>query len=357
MGDVLPLKPRRGSEADEAARRKRDRARPLITRWLKAIETVIREGRLSNLDGRLARTLTCVPSANDGVCWARQEWLAGALGRRMRTIRYSVGRLKAEGFLSAKQRGWNRSCLYTFMMNGRPLMPRSEGMSQTQPQEAAAATRGQQTPGKKLPPAPGKKLPPAPGKKLPPDPLESRDPLDHESPLPPSIASTADGRPSGEAARSGLPKEDGGGIALDGDVLSPDSITFRHFWEASGMVGLIGPALAAWEKLVQADRRAIAELILRDHTINTGGTWACTWLAVQAWKQPPLPMVDDRRDTERSAANDFLFGWKSSSSSGPPMLAPYSDEWQAERARRIARGKPTSLMDDWAKRGMGWPCV
>src|SRR5258708_34428498 len=109
MGDVLPLKPRRGSEADEAARRKRDRARPLITRWLKAIETVIREGRLSNLDGRLARTLTCVPSANDGVCWARQECLAGALGRRMRTIMHSVGRLQPEGVRAANHLGCNES--------------------------------------------------------------------------------------------------------------------------------------------------------------------------------------------------------------------------------------------------------
>ncbi len=429
MRDVLPLKPRRGSEADEAARRKRDRARPFLTSWLKTIETVIRDRRLSGVDGRLARVLTGVPSANDGFCWARQDWLAGRLGRSDRTIRYSIARLEAAGFLSAKQRGWNRSCLYTFMMNGKPLIPGPEGVPQTHPQEAA--TRRRQAPGKKLPPVTSKKLPLVTGKKLPPDPLES-DPLeqDHSPLLPPTPAAgdcssgeTASGlaiegsqesNPEREAVRAWFDAEHYPGYA---DQLveelhqrypqfSRDEIwrktlpplmervpgpipTFESVWDCcTEPRGQMGPARAAWMKLTDDEQEQIGLLVFGQHIVDTRGVWLCTWLKARGWQAPPAKPLIPNEGNQAEARPETLVGevlgpdinrgWEQPLSpsathvgiprtsadfswdrrrwaTSPPMLAPYSEEWKAERARRVARREPVSLMDDWARRGLGWP--
>ena len=120
MGDVVPLKPQSGRYADQ---RKRNAARPRLRRWFARIEMEITVGRLLDIDGRLAQSLTNYPSANEGICWPGQARLAGVLGRSDRTVRRSLDRLERAGFLHAKQRGWNRSSCYTFMIDGHPLIP------------------------------------------------------------------------------------------------------------------------------------------------------------------------------------------------------------------------------------------
>jgi hypothetical protein len=340
MGDVVRIDPGARRRHDDAAL-KRNRARGPLSRWLKAVDAAICTKKLIPTDGRLARELTNYPSANEGICWAGQSRLAGILGRSDRTVRYSLQRMRGAGFLRAQQQGRARTNCYVLCLGGEPIFPARSIAGGTSDDRQSISGHNRQSVAADDRQSIADKT------------LESESYERDFIPPTPNGSVAA----SGDTA-SGLPtKEDGSDVALDGDVLSPDSITFRHFWEASGMVGLVGPALAAWEKLPKADHRAIAKIILRDGAINTGGTWACTWLSARAWEQPPLPVVEtDRRDTERKdVLNDFE--WKRSPSSGPPMLAPYSDEWQAERARRVARHEPTSLMDDWAKRGMGWPCV
>jgi hypothetical protein len=142
--------------------------------------------------------------------------------------------------------------------------------------------------------------------------------------------------------------------------------------------------MAAWNKLDRMDRRSIAEIILRDGSIETGGTWASTWLNTRAWELPAATVTgsrdtraprpgsrEDRQERTANARRELreaayrhdadaedreVAAMRKNARSGPPMLVPYSDEWHAERARRVARSEPTHLMDDWAKRGMGWPC-
>jgi hypothetical protein len=113
--------------------------------------------------------------------------------------------------------------------------------------------------------------------------------------------------------------------------------------------------MAAWNKLARSDQLEIAEMILGHGSIDTGGTWASTWLNTRAWELPAAPAIV----ADEPIAEDMqsVFREQGRKSSGPAMLSPYSPEWQAERARRVARHEPTHLMDDWAKRGISWPCV
>jgi Helix-turn-helix domain len=119
MGELHHL----GSVAvDREVREARNKARPRLAAWRRRIEAEIRDGWLANLEGRLAEALTNFPSANRGIAWPGQMRLAGTLGKSDRTVRRSLARLEARGFLMAKQQGWNRSCCYTFMMDGKPLI-------------------------------------------------------------------------------------------------------------------------------------------------------------------------------------------------------------------------------------------
>jgi|tagenome__1003787_1003787.scaffolds.fasta_scaffold20737415_2 hypothetical protein len=120
MGDVLHLK---SVAEDRQAREARNIARPRLAAWRRKIETEIRAGRLANLDSRMAEALAGFPSANRGIVWPSQMRLAGTLRKSDRTVRRSLARLEAAGFLTSKQQGWNRSSCYTFMMDGKPLIP------------------------------------------------------------------------------------------------------------------------------------------------------------------------------------------------------------------------------------------
>jgi hypothetical protein len=90
MGDVVPLKPQPGRQADP---RKRNSARPRLRRWFARIEAKIKGGRLLDVDGRLALALTNYPSANEDICWPGQARIAGVLGRSDRTVRRSLDQL------------------------------------------------------------------------------------------------------------------------------------------------------------------------------------------------------------------------------------------------------------------------
>ena len=208
------------------------------------------------------------------------------------------------------------------------------------------------------------------GHPCPPILLNFRNPLETDSPPPPiegmGIAANGDTTtvPNG-GAQSGLSreesaKEESPGASLVGEIITPKSISFDGFWTASGMVGEIGPAMAAWGKLRDPERAAIWDMICRNGAINTEGMWACTWLKNRGWEwlrpidQPALRMMDfgpqmaifSREDeAEQALAN------------GAPILVPYSDEWWAARNWSVAVGQSVYVMDKWAERNKGWPAI
>jgi hypothetical protein len=127
MGDVLPLdirasERRRKQLADVA----RDKTRPYIARWLKEVDAKISDRKLPRAVARFARAITNFPSMNYGICWQSQSEFAKKLGYKSeRTIRYFVAGMTAEGLLCRKQRGFNRSNIYTLQIGGEPLIPGS----------------------------------------------------------------------------------------------------------------------------------------------------------------------------------------------------------------------------------------
>jgi hypothetical protein len=386
MGDVVPLKPQSGRQADQS---KRNAARPRLRRWFARIEVEIKGGRLLDIDGRLAQALTNYPSANEGICWPGQARLAGLLGRSDRTVRRSIGRLERAGFLHAKQQGWNRSSCYTFMIDGHPLIPSAGRLGVVLP---AAPTPGSARSGE------GAETPPASPavstyRRTPMStcdrtsvstcdrtsvstyPLESSKPLESESPSTPKApiegaGTAASGEitatvPSGEAL-SGLSREESTkestGGALVGEIISPQSISFDDFWTASGMVGEVGPAMAIWGKLQDPERAAIGDLICRNRAIDTEGMWACTWLKNRGWERPPpiarsAPGFDFEFFTTRPATLSPEDKVEQDLANGAPILSPYSNEWWAARNRYQARGKSVYVMDKLAERDKGWPAI
>jgi hypothetical protein len=142
MGNVLHLdataSERKLKQLADAAR---DRARVHIVRWLKEVEAKVRAGKLNDLDARFARALTNFPSANQGTCWAGQPRLAETLGKSVRTIGYCVKRLTDQRLLGRKQRGLNRSNIYTLQIDGTDLFPSRQTPSRQDRQRIAGQDR------------------------------------------------------------------------------------------------------------------------------------------------------------------------------------------------------------------------
>jgi len=205
-------------------------------------------------------------------------------------------------------------------------------------------------------------------------PLESRNPLETDSPPTPKgpiegVGTAANGDltttvPSGEAlsglSREVSTKEESTGGALVGEIITPQSIRFDDFWTASGKVGEIGPAMATWGKLQDSERAAIGDVICRNGAINTEGMWACTWLKNRGWERPrPIdhPAVRMMDFGARSATFSPEDEAKRALANGAPILRPYSDEWWSARNRYMALGQSVYVMDKWGERGKGWPAI
>jgi hypothetical protein len=120
MSDVLHRNGAAGRTDQAVAAR--NKARPHITRWLKSVETKIRDRELSDFDGRLVQHFTNYPSANQGLCWAGQTRLARKLGRCERTIRYSLERLESAGLIQWKRNGRYRTNCYVFCIDRKRII-------------------------------------------------------------------------------------------------------------------------------------------------------------------------------------------------------------------------------------------
>lgn len=110
--------------------------------------------------------------------------------------------------------------------------------------------------------------------------------------------------------------------------LPDNTISFDEFYRACVRPerDRKGPALACWNKLTERDRSAIGDLTRSNGCIYLDGVYVCTWLTGRCWE-----MVLRLRP-----------------------LAPYSDEWCAERQRQIDAGLSVKFMDRLAAQGEGY---
>jgi DNA-binding transcriptional ArsR family regulator len=336
-------------------RRKARKPRPAKYVWLDYIKAHTKLGDYPHLSRRLivdlAELLSLFSSFSAEGVYAGRANLGRRLGVSPRQVSRGLAALADMGYLKVTRRGPTTN-LMTPTINGKRLFPiAGEVLSGPAVQSKVHtdlngwATQSPEMSGPEGPPSLLKLE----------SNLQKQRPPQTPQPADPSADHTAE--PSGETA-SGLPrKEDQIGVALVGDVITPDQIAFQDFWAASGMVGKIGPAMGTWNKLSKSDRRAIADIILRDGVIETGGVWAYTWLVNRCWEQP-VPRWEQPVPPKVSIGNSFSETFAGGRDHPLMlMLAPYSDEWQAEHARRVARGQPVHLMEDWARRGNGWPVV
>src|SRR4051794_17173944 len=113
MGEVLR------HQQDESKRRRaeRERARPLLRAWLKAVDAKINTKLLGEFQGRLARKLTNYPSANVGKCWVGQDRLAADLGKSRRTVAAALNDLKAAGLLMGKRGAPGKTATHWFAID------------------------------------------------------------------------------------------------------------------------------------------------------------------------------------------------------------------------------------------------
>ena len=110
-------------------------------------------------------------------------------------------------------------------------------------------------------------------------------------------------------------------------------LTFDEFWIDCRRAGERGPALAAWNKLTSADKRAI-DAVLCAGRLDLGGAWACTWITARAWERAPTLNIRV----------------------GTILAVPNSTAWEMERIRLLVAGDRDSvaLMEERAREGLGW---
>jgi hypothetical protein len=376
MADVLPFKnpSQRSAAPDHVAAR--NKARPLIAAWLKKIDVAIREGRLSALDGRLARALTDFPSANQGKSWPSQLRFAATLGKSARTIRYAVARLERVGFLLTEQQGWNRSCCYTFILDGKALIwsPPSGGEARNERQEIAACER------QEIATYDRQEIAACDRQKIATYPFESEsyesEPLEDEPPPPPPLPA----EPTGESVR-GCPKEarkPAEGVSVRNDArrsgragLDPSPQAIAD--EIAALCG-VDPMKASW---LRSNPAHVVQMRLADgytctHLIE-GVRWAMAtkrdgpphsinyfreiWKRVRSEMERPVPQPQQRqwqcRSSERVVAPEAAA--EQAIANGAPVLRAYSDQWWAVKRRRMAKGRSVFVMEKWAEGGRGWP--
>jgi hypothetical protein len=122
------------------------------------------------------------------------------------------------------------------------------------------------------------------------------------------------------------PGDTASGLPIEGKQEIP---SFEVFWNCcTEPRGKVGPARAAWMKLTDDDHEKIGKLVFGHRLVDTAGCWVATWLKARGWEAPAPPRT--------------------------VILDPYSDEWQRERARRIAASESVAFMDSQASAGKGW---
>jgi hypothetical protein len=251
-----------------------------------------------------------------GVCWPAQKTAATATEQSVDSVQRQVKQLQAAGILRTacrfpRKSGKWPSFLYVLTM--------------TEPQPAARSKS----------PRPGRTKP---DDRAAPSPTTGPQALRHKPSLELPMKPPPPPNPPAPSAT------DEGGLIEEG--LPPASeITFDEFWKAIRHdPGRSGPALAAWRKLNRDDRKAISDLI-GPKGIDLDDMWASVWLAQRRWDCAPLNSSRSKwleAQDELRAAPVFR------------ELKPFSDEWTAERARKLAAGERTALMDTWASDGRSW---
>jgi hypothetical protein len=331
-----------GLDLTERVSRKelRKRARPLHKQWLRRVDALIKSGKWSARHDRLADELLNYPSADEGRCYAGQERLGknigcGVRGRKGappkkgsagRAARRLLADFCDEGLLVSKRGGPARTASWIFCIERKPLFGRSG------PERAESAPERTKMSGLDRTKMSAK-----------PSELE---PLEHNPPpKPPSSPPSAERPLAGQLPEQAEPGVDS--HILHGELLGPEGeIGFQEFWTAIRQnPGQLGPALARWRTLSRTDRLAISNLIGPDG-IDLQNVWAAVWLRERLWEQPRLRSGRDQ-DWMRAAA-------KLRAATVTVNLEPHSDEWTAERNRRLAAGESIKLMDTWAAEGRPW---
>jgi hypothetical protein len=264
-------------------------ARPRLRQWHQAIDGAVKQRRMRDFDYRLALHLADYPSANHGRCWPGLDRLAEHFGRDERTIRRSLDRFSANGFLRAERRGLGRTNVYVFLIDGKELFASGEkcqpDWTQMSDQERTQEPR---------------------------NPLES-DPLELNPPQPCGC---------GEGGYQDRPKEEPPAVQKP-----PTQTTFNDFYSAcrdKRPNDLWGPAWAEWQELSAADRAAIGSHIEHDGRVCLNGAWAVTWLKARKWET-------SRPETVPKHSPDQPEGWV--------FIAHGTDEWNRCRDVALAAGR------------------
>jgi hypothetical protein len=271
------------------------------------LECVAKHSQTTDLDSRVSIAVVSRVNKVTGKAIVGQSWIASMVGCSERAVRTCFVRMQRLGLWSVKA-GGGRNLANTYV----PL----------------ATKRGMPVPG--FDQKGGMEVPGLNGKTRK---TATRNPENRDTkpgtqvPILPSKNYQEGSPSSGDAVHYG-------------EVLPPErEIEFDDFYNAlQDNPGKKGPAISAWRKLTEDDRRAIAGLI-GPHGINLDGMYASVWLANRRWLVPqPEPKNRAEAIPKRRTVT----------------LDPYSPQWQAEFKRREKAGLPTAFMRNRAESGHGW---
>jgi hypothetical protein len=309
-------------EARAAARR---RARPILARWLKEGEAHARGERsvkLRQVHVALMRVLAnCGPSANDGTCYAGQARLGQAIGAAQRTARRHLAELVAAGLLNTQRRGFARTSNWTFCIGGVPLFDgtdRPEQAARDRP-EQAARDRPEQA-ARDRPKQAARDRPGKADKPFLDEPLESE---------PFEIQPTATPTPP-----PSLPPRAQGTTEIASAIWAAVPVHLRTLpvWKA----------LPGWIEATCSDDDVQPIDVLLGVTGALPSLNGTTLSTLRYFDRAVVRASDARRRDLPSGDGGYV------------LLKPYSDEWHAERTRKIAAGESIKFMDAQADAGGSW---
>jgi hypothetical protein len=113
---------------DSAIAARKRRAAPALRNWFREARKLVRSvsaNKLRSVHIELMHELTNYPSANEFYCYPSETRMADNLGISDRQARRLLVDLKAAGLLSTKRRGWGKTSIWTFCIDGRGLADRT----------------------------------------------------------------------------------------------------------------------------------------------------------------------------------------------------------------------------------------
>ena len=305
----------RDIEEREALKAARKRARPILARWFKEGEAHARGERpvkLRQVHVAFMRALAnCGPSANHGFSYQSQARAGAKIGAAKRTARQYCADLTAAGLLTVQRRGFGRTSLWTFCIDGAPLFAASDRHAHD-----ASDRHAHDASDRHAHDASDRHAHDA-------NPFDS-EPFDFE-PLEEQPAS-----PPTPPPRSKTPRTRTGEIANAIMAAVPVELRRLPVWQA----------LPTWiEATCAADDVLPVDVVL-------GVTGALPSLQGAT--------LSTLRYFDRAVVRASEARRRDLPSGGYVLLAPYSDEWKAERARKIAAGESVRFMDHEAAKGSSW---